>query len=90
MGAFSALLLRSLGMRCLVIERDTNVCHYPRAVALDGDAARLLGLVSPHLLSWLRQHVFPCSIDIRNGSPCGELPAAPFEPQSASINAINP
>ena len=74
-GAFCALLLRSLGMRCLVIERDQDVCDYPRAVCLDGDAARLVGLVSPHLSAWLQAHVLPCSIDIRNGSPCGKPPA---------------
>ena len=73
-GAFCALLLRSMGMRCLVIERDPDVCEYPRAVALDGDAARLLGLVSSQLSDWLQQHLLPCSIDIRNGSPCGAQP----------------
>ncbi len=26
-GAFSALLLRSMGMRCLVIERDADACE---------------------------------------------------------------
>jgi glycine/D-amino acid oxidase-like deaminating enzyme len=76
-GAYSALLLRSMGMRCLVIERDTVTCAYPRAVALDGDAARLLGLVSPHLSAWLHRHVLPCHIDIRNGSPCGTPPHLP-------------
>lgn len=75
-GAFSALLLRSLGLRCLVFEKEMNVCDYPRAVALDGDAARLMGLVSPDLLRWLQQHLLPCSIDIRNGSPCRALPLA--------------
>jgi hypothetical protein len=78
-GAFCALLLRSLGMRCLVIEREQQACGYPRAVALDGDAARLVGLASPHLCAWLQQHVLPCSIDIRNGSPCGK-PPSPLPP----------
>ena len=73
-GAFCALLLRSLGMRCLVIEKEQQACGCPRAVALDGDAARLVGLASPHLCAWLQQHVLPCSIDIRNGSPCGTPP----------------
>lgn len=75
-GAVSALLLRSMGMRCIVIEKDPEVCKYPRAVALDGDAARMLGLVSPHLMAWLQQHLLPCSIDIRNGSPSGTLQMA--------------
>jgi 3-(3-hydroxy-phenyl)propionate hydroxylase len=80
-GAFSALLLRSMGLRCLVLERDVNVCHYPRAVALDGDAARLFGLVSPSLSGWLQQHLLPCSVDIRNGSPCGCMsPPAHLKP----------
>ena len=69
-----------------ILRLNLTMQRYPRAVALDADAARLFSLVSPDLCAWLQRHVLPCHIDIRNGSPCGKPPLAPSS--SPSLQAI--
>ena len=68
-----------------ILRLNLTMQRYPRAVALDADAARLFSLVSPDLCAWLQRHVLPCHIDIRNGSPCGKPPLAPSSSPSLQL-----
>ena len=67
-GAFTALLLCRYGIRVLVIEADSAPYSAPRAVAVDDETTRLLGLVDPSLAAWMDQHVLKCPIDLRSGT----------------------
>lgn len=68
-GAFAACLLARHGLRTLVIEKDAAPYSAPRAVAMDDEVVRLMGLHSPHLAAWLDRHVLKCPVDIRTGPP---------------------
>lgn len=68
MGAFTALLLCRYGLRVLVIEAEAAPYSAPRAVAIDDETTRLLGLAAPSLSAWMDQHVLKCPIDLRTGT----------------------
>ena len=67
-GAFTALLLCRYGLRVLIIEAAVEAYSAPRAVAVDDETTRVLGLAAPSLALWLDRHVLKCPIDLRTGT----------------------
>lgn len=67
-GAFTGLLLCRYGLRVLVIEAAMDPYSAPRAVAIDDETTRLLGLAAPSLAAWMDLHVSKCPIDLRTGT----------------------
>ena len=84
-GALCSLLLGSYGLSVLILEKDgKHVFPAPRAVALDDEIIRILGLHSISLSKWLDNNILKCPVDIRNG-PCGGSGHSILGPQPMHI-----
>lgn len=68
-GAFTAALLNNYGLATLCLERDVGVYAAPRAVAMDDEIVRLVGLAHPSLTQWLDNHTLKCPFEVRSGCP---------------------
>ena len=92
-GAFAALLLSHYGLSVLCVEAEENAYSVPRAISIDDEIVRLLGLCSASLAEWMDEHVYKAPIDIRTGtySPrYGDKSTLPGELRGWSIVGPDP
>ena len=92
-GAFTALLLCRYGLSVIVIEAETSAYSVPRAIAVDDEIVRLLGLGSTSFSSWMDQHVFKAPVNVRTGTYTpryGSKATAPGELRGWSIVGPDP
>lgn len=87
-GAFASLLLARYGVSVLVVEAEESAYGVPRAIALDDEVIRLLGLISAELAALMDEHVYRAPIEVRSGTyppRYGDQRAPPGEIRGWSI-----
>ena len=88
-GVLAGLALANQGLYVAVLERSVGVYPAPRAVALDDETVRCLGLIDPALFPWIQSHALRCVIDLRVGTPGtagGGSLVGPMVPQRADVS----